>query len=158
MKPLPKDLQTPKKSLDDFCEVTKRVLGHLPDIVSERATARNYIILSSVMAGTSKFARPINNDLFIFDNQVFDNQYKKFLSIIKKLKGKKPITQEEYKNIDSVVYTIQQSMGVGMDFLTELEGVYFVDPPPITKGAPYNQHISPFSKFIAEDIWNLLSS
>ena len=295
MKPLPKDLQTPKKSLDDFFEVTKRVLGHLPDIVSERATARNYIILSSVMAGTSKFARPINNDLFIFDNQVFDNQYKKFLSIIKKIKGKKPITQEEYKNIDSVVYTIQQSMGVGMDFLcnpnssrkhvgnrfeelirlivtelgvkndkvvfkipypsehgeklyscetdiiisphnsvksgtksiddeeivislktsskdrmgkifldkllmqkfaqhsvkvvgiflndvqrkgtkqisytfvsglfmvytkflTELEGVYFIDPPPITKGAPYNQHISPFSKFIAEDIWNLLSS
>jgi hypothetical protein len=294
MKPLPKDLQTPKKSLDDFYEVTKRVLGHLPDIVSERATAKNYIILSSIMAGTSKLARPINKDLFIFNSHVFDNQYNEFLSIIKKIKGKKAITQEDYKNIDSVVYTIQQSMGVGMDFLcnpnssrkhvgnrfeelirlivtelgvkndkvvfkipypseygeklyscetdiiisphnsvksgtksideeeivislktsskdrmgkifldkllmqkfaehpvkvvgiflndvqrkdkekisytfvsglfmvytmflTKLEGVYFVDPPSITQKAPYNQHIAPFSKFLAEDIWKLLS-
>lgn len=294
MKPLPKDLQTPKKSLDDFFEVAKRVLGHLPDIVSERVTARNYIILSSVVAGTSKFARPINNKLFIFDSSAFDTQYKKFLSVISKIKNKKPIAKKEHETIDSVVYTIQQSMGVGMDFLcnpnssrkhvgnrfeelirlivtelgvkndnvvfkipypsehgeklyscetdiilsphgsvksgtksiddneiivslkttskdrmgkifldkllmqkfaghsvkvigiflndvqrketkqisytfvsglfmvytkflTELEGVYFIDPPPITKETPYNQHIFPFSKFVAEDIWKLLS-
>ena len=294
MKPLPKDLQTPKKSLDDFCEVTKRVLGHLPDIVSERVTARDYIILSSVVAGTSKYARPINNDLFIFDSSAFDTEYKKFLSVIGKIKAKKAIIKNEYKTIDSVVYTIQQAMGVGMDFLcnpnssrkhvgnrfeelirlivtelgvkndkvvfkipypseqgeklyscetdiilsphnsvksetisiddkevvvslkttskdrmgkifldkllmekfaghsvkvigiflndvqrketkqisytfvsglfmvytkflTELEGVYFIDPPPITKKTPYNQHISPFSKFVTEDIWELLS-
>ena len=42
-------------------------------------------------------------------------------------------------------------------FLTKLEGVYFIDPPPITKKTPYNQHISPFSKFVTEDIWELLS-
>jgi len=42
-------------------------------------------------------------------------------------------------------------------FLTELEGVYFIDPPPITKKTPYNRHISPFSKFVTEDIWKLLS-
>lgn len=294
MKPLPKDLQTPKKSLDDFYEVTKRVLGHLPDIVSERVTARDYIILSSVVAGTSKYARPINNNLFIFDSGAFETEYKKFLSIIGKIKAKKDVTKKEYKTIDSVVYTIQQAMGAGMDFLcnpnssrkhvgnrfeelirlivaelgvkndkvvfkipypseqgeklyscetdiilsphdsvksepksiddkevvvslkttskdrmgkifldkllmqrfaghsvkvigiflndvqrketkqisytfvsglfmvytkflTELEGVYFIDPPPITKKTPYNQHISSFSKFVAEDIWKLLS-
>jgi len=42
-------------------------------------------------------------------------------------------------------------------FLTRLEGVYFVDPPPITKDSPYNEHISPFSKFIADDMWELLA-
>ena len=42
-------------------------------------------------------------------------------------------------------------------FLTQLEGVYFIDPPPITQGNPYNQHIFPFSQFIAADIWKLLS-
>jgi len=294
MKPLPKDLQTPKKSLDDFCEVTKRVLGHLSDIVSEKVSARDYIILSSVVAGTSKYARPINNNLFIFDSSDFDTEYKKFLSVIEKIKAKKAIIKKEYKIIDSVVYTIQQAMGVGMDFLcnpnssrkhvgnrfeelirlivtklgvkndnvvfkipypseqgeklyscetdiilspydsvksetksiddkevvvslkttskdrmgkifldkllmqkfaehpvkvigiflndvqrketkkisytfvsglfmvytkflTELEGVYFIDPPPITKKTPYNQHVFPFSKFVAEDIWKLLS-
>jgi len=89
MKPLPKDLQTPKKSLNDFFEATKRVLGHLPDIVSERVTARDYIILSSVVAGTSKYARPINNNLFIFDSSAFDTEYKKFLSVLGKIKDKK---------------------------------------------------------------------
>lgn len=295
MKPLPKDLQTPKRSLDEFSEVTKRVLGHLPDIVSEKVTTRDYVILSSVMAGTSKFARPINNNLFIFDIQKFNSKYKDFLSAINKIKSKKTITKEEYNTIDSVVYTIQQSIGVGMDFLcnpnssrkhvgnrfeelirliitqlgvkndkvvfkipypsedgeklyscetdivlsphksvksgtksidreeivislktsskdrmgkifldkllmqkfaehhvkvvgiflndvqrketkqisytfvsglfmvytkflTQLEGVYFIDPPYVTEKAPYNQHISPFSKFLAEDIWKLLSS
>ena len=43
-------------------------------------------------------------------------------------------------------------------FLTRLEGVYFVDPPPITKESPYNQHIAPFSKFIVNDIWGQLST
>jgi hypothetical protein len=295
MKPLPQDLQTPKKNLDEFSSVTKRVLGYLPIIVSEKTEAREYIILSSVVAGTSKFARPVNRKLFIFDIHDFDGQYNKFLSAIAKIKNKKTITKEEYNIIDSVVYTMQQSIGVGMDFLcnpnssrkhvgnrfeeliriivtqlgvkndkvvlkipypsedgeklyscetdiilsphnsvksetkaidekeivislkttskdrmgkifldkllmqkfaehpvkvvgiflndvqrkdmkqtsytfvsglfmvytkflTRLEGVYFIDPPPITKQAPYNQHISSFSKFIAEDIWKLLSS
>lgn len=294
MKPLDKDLQSPKKSLDEFCAVTKRVLGHLPNIVSERATTRNYTILSSEIAGTTKYAHPINNNLFIFDSETFDNQYKKFLFIINNIKSKNLITKEEYNTIDSVVYTVQQSIGVGMDFLcnpnssrkhagnrfeelirlivtllgvkndkvvfkipypseegeklyscetdivlsphetiksesksidkeeivislktsskdrmgkifldkllmqkfaehpvkvvgiflndvqrketnqisftfvsglfmvytkflTQLEGVYFIDPPSITKEAPFNQHIFSFSKFIVEDIWKLLS-
>ena len=42
-------------------------------------------------------------------------------------------------------------------FLTKLEGVYFVDPPPITRKNPFNKHIAPFSKFIVVDIWKLLS-
>ncbi|MCI5209069.1 MAG: hypothetical protein D3910_09810 [Candidatus Electrothrix sp. ATG2] len=295
MKPLSKDLQTPKKSLEEFSGVTKRVLGHLPDIVSERSEARDYIILSSIVAGTLKFARPINEKLFIFEGDVFDVEYKKFLSIIRKIKTRASVTSEEHHIINSVVYTVQQAIGVGMDFLcnpnssrkhvgnrfeelirlvvtelgvkndnvvfkipypseqgekmyscetdiilsphdsvqsetkiiddkevivslkttskdrmgkifldkllmqkfaehpvkvigiflndvqrkqtdkvsytfvsglfmvytkflTELEGVYFVDPPPITKKTPYNQHIFPFSKFVTEDIWGLLSS
>lgn len=294
MKPLPEDLQTPKQSLDEFSSVTKRVLGYLPNVVSEKTAARDYLILSSLVAGTSKFARPINKELFIFDIEEFDNKYKKFLSVIDNIKSRKSIIREEYNLIDSVVYTIQQSIGVGMDFLcnpnsarkhvgnrfeelirlivtqlgvkndkivfkipypseggekfyscetdiivsphtsvksgtksidkdeiivslkttskdrmgkifldkllmrkfanhpvkvvgiflndvqrkdtektsytfvsglfmvytkflTQLEGVYFVDPPPITQKAPFSQHISSFSKFIVEDIWKLLS-
>jgi hypothetical protein len=119
MKPLPKDLQTPKKSLNEFSKVTQRVLAHLPDIVSERVTARDYAILSSEVAGTSKFARPINKRLFIFDSSAFDVEYKKFLSIIGKIEAKKTVTQKENDTIDSVVYTIQQAVGVGMDFLCD---------------------------------------
>ncbi|WPD22971.1 MAG: hypothetical protein SD837_00110 [Candidatus Electrothrix scaldis] len=294
MKPLSQDLQTPKKSLEEFSGVTKRVLGHLPDIVSERTVTRDYVILSSVVAGTSKFARPINEKLFILEADVFDEEYRKFLSVLREIKAGASVTSEEHRIINSVVYTIQQAIGVGMDFLcnpnssrkhvgnrfeelirlvvtelgiqndnvvfkipypseqgekmyscetdiilsphnsvqsetkfiddkeiivslkttskdrmgkifldkllmqkfaghpvkvigiflndvqrkqadkisytfvsglfmvytkflTELEGVYFVDPPPITKNSPYNQHIFPFSQFITEDIWKLLA-
>ncbi|MCI5147896.1 MAG: hypothetical protein D3916_00535, partial [Candidatus Electrothrix sp. MAN1_4] len=87
MKPLSKDLQTPKKSLEEFSNVTKRVLGHLPDIVSEKAVAKNYVILSSVVAGTSKFARPVNEKLFMFEPDVFDEEYRRFLSIIRNIKA-----------------------------------------------------------------------
>ncbi|MDL2122849.1 MAG: hypothetical protein LWX51_07140 [Deltaproteobacteria bacterium] len=61
MKSLPEDLQTPKQNLDEFADVTKRVLDYLPNIVSERIETRDYTILSSVVAGTTKFARPLNN-------------------------------------------------------------------------------------------------
>lgn len=43
-------------------------------------------------------------------------------------------------------------------FLCSLEGVYFLDPPPITEQAPYSQHIASFSKFILEDMETLLST
>lgn len=294
MKPLQEDLHTPKETLDEFSNVTKRVLSYLPNVVSEKAETRGYIIQSSVVAGTLKFARPINKELFIFDINDFDKKYNEFILIIKKIKKRKAITANGYTLIDSVVYTIQQSIGVGMDFLsnpnsarkhvgnrfeelirlivsqlginndkivfkipypsedgeklyscetdiivsphtsiksdtksinrdetivslkttskdrmgkifldkllmqkfakhpvkvigiflndvqrketekisytfvsglfmvytkflTQLEGVYFVDPPPITKKSPFNQHISPFSTFIVEDIWKLLT-
>jgi hypothetical protein len=57
MKSLQEDLQTPKQNLDEFADVTKRVLDYLPNIVSERVETRDYTILSSVVAGTTKFAR-----------------------------------------------------------------------------------------------------
>lgn len=294
MKSLPEDLQTPKQSLDEFSSVTKRVLGYLPSVVSEKTETKDYLILSSMVAGTSKFARPISKELFIFDIEDFDEKYNRFISVIGKIKSKKLITSEECVLIDSVIYTMQQSIGVGMDFLcnpnsarkhvgnrfeelirhiittigisndkvvfkipypsedgeklyscetdiivsphssiksdkkvvdkneivvslkttskdrmgkifldkllmqkfakhpvkvvgiflndvqrketkktsytfvsglfmvytqflTQLEGVYFVDPPPITKKPPFNKHISSFSKFIVTDIWKLLS-
>jgi hypothetical protein len=294
MKPLSEDLQTPKQSLAEFSDVTKRVLGYLPNVVSKKVETRDYIIISSVVAGTSKFARPINKELFVFNIDKFDEKYNQFLSVLEKINEKKPILDKEYNLIDAVVYTLQQSIGVGMDFLcnpnsarkhvgnrfeelirlivtqiglkndkivfkipypseaeeklyscetdiivsphgsiksdtksidkdeivvslkttskdrmgkifldkllmqrfaehpvkvvgiflndvqrkdtekisytfvsglfmvytkflTELEGVYFVDPPPITRKNPYNQHIAPFSKFLAKEIWKLLS-
>ncbi len=98
MKSLQEDLQTPKQNLDEFADVTKRVLDYLPNIVSERVETRDYTILSSVVAGTTKFAR----------------------------------------------------LGLKVFILLIL--------PPITKGSPYNKHISPFSKFIADDIGKLLAS
>lgn len=63
------------------------------------------------------------------------------------------------KNTDKISYTFVSGLFmVYTKFLTNLEGVYFVDQPPITKKYPFSQHIAPFSKFLAEDIWTILSS
>ena len=43
-------------------------------------------------------------------------------------------------------------------FLTPLQGVYYLDPPPNAKKAPYNSHIKQFSELITTDIYSLLSS
>ena len=95
MKSLQEDLQTPKQNLDEFADVTKRVLDYLPNIVSEKVEARDYTILSSVVAGTTKFARPINNNLFISKCEVFEKNYKLFLTALEKIKNREKITNKD---------------------------------------------------------------
>ncbi len=41
-------------------------------------------------------------------------------------------------------------------FLTALDGLYFIEPPPKTKESPYHDYIFPFSRFICKDIWDFL--
>jgi len=295
MKSLQEDLQTPKKSPHEFSSVTQRVLGYLPSIVSKKVTSNGYVILSSNVANDSKFARPIKKKLFICKSALFKARYKEFQAILIKVNERQSISKGDRLVIDSVMYTMQQSIGVGMDFLcnpnsarkhvgnrfeelirltisaigvtndrivfkipyasedreklyscetdliisphdkiesttkqidkkeivislktsskdrmgkifldkllmqkfakhpvkvvgiflndiqrkgeksvnytfvsglfmaytkflTKLEGVYFIDPPPVVRKEPYNQHISTFSEFISEDIWDLISS
>jgi hypothetical protein len=43
-------------------------------------------------------------------------------------------------------------------FLTELEGIYYLDPPPNALKKPYNKYMKPFSELVTEDIWSLLTS
>jgi hypothetical protein len=117
MKSLQEGLQTPQKSLDEFSTVTKRVLGHISNVVSKETETRGYIILSSIEAGTTKYARPINKELFVFGKDSFSQAYKEFLAVLDIIKKKKTIPPGAHHTIDSVVYTIQQSFGVGMDFL-----------------------------------------
>ncbi|MBC8258658.1 MAG: hypothetical protein H8E38_06575 [SAR324 cluster bacterium] len=119
MKSLIEDLQTPKHNLNDFFELTKRVLNYLPDVISETREVNGYLILTSSIAGTIKYARPINKQLFIFKNKDFEREFNKFGNILKTIKRKKfqnPI--HEYEIIDKIAYTIQQSVGIGLDFLS----------------------------------------
>ncbi len=80
------DLQISRSTLEEFKELTIRVLNYFPEIVSSKATIRNYIINASVVAGTKKFVRPINLDLFIFDEKTFNAEFETFSETLKKLK------------------------------------------------------------------------
>ena len=42
-------------------------------------------------------------------------------------------------------------------FLTELQGIYYLDPPPNANKTPYNKHMKPFSQLITEDISKILT-
>ena len=42
-------------------------------------------------------------------------------------------------------------------FLTELEGIYYLDMPPTAKKSPYSNYMKPFSELITYDITCLLT-
>lgn len=112
------DLQSPKKDLDSFANVTMRILDYLPNVVTGKNEYRGYSVLSSESAGTKKYIRPIKNSLFIYDSNIFTDGYKAFIIILEKLKrGSRNFNDKEIETINKVVYTIQQGIGVGLDLL-----------------------------------------
>lgn len=118
MIPLTEDLQKPKVSIQDFKEITQRILNYIPDILNVESEFGGYVICSSNIAGTIKSIRPFKQDLFIRQEKHFDKDFKKFESVIKDLKsGKRNFAQNDSHIIDSVVYTIQQAIGIGLDLM-----------------------------------------
>ena len=63
------------------------------------------------------------------------------------------------KEHDNISYTLVSGLFmVYSNFLTELEGVYYLDPPPNAKKEPYNKYMKSFSELITTDVWRLLTS
>ena len=115
---LNQDLQEKKKSLVEFEAITLRVLEYLPVVLSEFKEKSGYKIHSSQIAGTTKYLRPINQRLFIYSPEDFRSKFNDFRIVIEQLKIKKDDWADREKQlIDSVLYTIQQSIGAGFDLL-----------------------------------------
>ncbi len=116
---LKEDLTTTKLSINEFKELTDRVSTYRNDTVSGQfVDVRGYRIQFSQAAGTKKFLRPVNIKLFIWDKSKFDSKFNLFTQTLQELKaGKRDFDLEKKENIDKVVYTIQQSVGLGMDLL-----------------------------------------
>jgi len=116
MSSLAEDLQASKKTITEFADITVRVLNHLPNVVSNTLVKNDYKILTSVIAGTTKFIRPLNKNLFIENSQDFKLAFDKVLITLEKIKNKKTtFSKPEKALIDSTFYTIQQSIGAGLD-------------------------------------------
>jgi hypothetical protein len=63
------------------------------------------------------------------------------------------------KGQEKVGYTFVAGLFmVYTNFLTKLDGVFFVDPPPHANKEPYKVHIKRFSEFILVDVKELLNS
>src|SRR5690606_2864287 len=105
MIPLDKDLQTPKNSILEFKAITIRVLDYLPNVLSGHNEKNGYKIHSSLIAGTTKFIRPINQKLFIYKSSDFAVKFAEFETLLVKLKYPNNIwSNQEKDRIDSVLY------------------------------------------------------
>src|SRR6266542_2817293 len=117
---LSKDLQTKKNSLNEFIDLCIRTLNHLPNVISNVEEKGIYKLYSSNIAGTLKFVRPINKELFLESTGLFSQNIPRFLSIVNRLRKRQlQFSDEEKKFLDSFLYTIQQSIGVGLDLLVD---------------------------------------
>ena len=119
MIPLDKDLQQYKGNIDEFGEITRRVLQYLPNVIGSPEEKNDYLIYSSQIAGTVKFIRPINKTLFFSDLTDFDSNFALLREILIKIRKRVIITQNEKNIIDRTIYTIQQSIGAGLDLLVD---------------------------------------
>ena len=117
MLPLDKDLQKAKISITDFFEITNRVLDYFPNVINNTVEKGDYLISSSNIAGTIKFLRPINRKLFIQEKKVFNDYFQKLIIVFENIRNKKTVTEEDKIIIDRVIYTIQQSIGIGLDLM-----------------------------------------
>lgn len=117
MTPLDKDLQKEKRNISEFGEIARRVLSYLPNVLSSSVEKNGYIIYSSEIAGTTKYIRPINKELFVSNPDRFVSYYKELQNIFEKIKTKSKIIKSDKDVIDKTVYTIQQAIGAGLDLM-----------------------------------------
>lgn len=118
MLPLDKDLQKKKNDLSEFLTLSVRILDYLPNVISKKEIKNSYIIYSSSIAGSIKYLRPINSKLFIDDPKKLIDDFHEFTKVITRLKNRElEFDSNEKFLIDSVLYTISQSIGAGFDLL-----------------------------------------
>lgn len=118
MASLAEELQTQLSSLDQAIDLSMRVLGFIPNLISDYSDKRGYRIYSSQTGGTLKYVRPIRVSMFYFDPSEMLEASTEFKVILKKLSTNETFFSEQDKAIiDRVVYTIQQSLSAGMDLL-----------------------------------------
>lgn len=112
------DLQRKKLSLEEFYELSDRILHYIPNVLSGHKTKGNYRIYASNIAGITKYLRPINEELFVFDPKEFDAKFSEFKEIVARIKqGDRDFSDNEIRNIDQVTYTMQQSVGAALDLM-----------------------------------------
>lgn len=112
------DLQEKKSNLSEFVVLTRSILNYLPAVITNQKDKGDYRIYLNEQAGVRKFIRPINLNFFIHNSNDFEIKFNDFVVIIMRIKnGERIFTDEELLIIDQTLYTIQQSIGAGLDLL-----------------------------------------
>jgi hypothetical protein len=120
MTTLTEDLQSIKTNLQEFHDLTVRITVYRNDTVSNKyVDHRGYRIQYSISGDTKKYLRPVKIYLFIWDVDEFRNKFLEFKQLLIRLReGERVFKEQAHNIIDSVVYTMQQSIGLGLDLLS----------------------------------------
>ncbi len=112
------DLKEKKNDLSEFIVLTKSILNYLPAVLTSYKDKGDYRIYLNEQAGVRKFIRPINTKFFLSNSDTFETKYSLFSALLERIKdGERNFTNEELLTIDQTLYTIQQSIGAGLDLL-----------------------------------------
>lgn len=112
------DLQKKINSLEEFRDITCRVLTYIPEVTSKVSKDRGFLIIQSYMGNSTKFSRPYNEDLYINQPAQFITEFTDMINLLKTVNQEnQSYSENEYKNVDRVTYTIQQSIGIALDLL-----------------------------------------
>ncbi len=112
------DLQEKKFDLSEFVVLTKSILNYLPAVLTSHKDKGDYRIYLNEQAGVRKFIRPININFFLMNQETFDTKYILFSALLERIKnGERDFLEDELLTIDQTLYTIQQSIGAGLDLL-----------------------------------------
>ncbi len=115
---LDQDISLKKNNLEDFKDVTLRILNYIPNVLTGQKVKGDYKLHFASQTGQVKWLRPINQILFIYDPDIFLEDYNKFINLFVKLKQKdSEFSEAELFLIDSVLYTIQQAIGCCFDLM-----------------------------------------
>lgn len=113
---LGEELQQKKGNLDEFRGLTEKILTYLPAVITSYNEKGHYRININEQSGTRKFVRPINMDLFQPDVAAFNREFDLLMQILKSVRdGQRDLSGQNLLIIDKILYTIQQSIGAGLD-------------------------------------------
>lgn len=116
---LDQDLQLKKGDLREFGALCTRILGYLPNVLQDYKEKHSYRIYRSQIAGVTKYLRPINYKLFLDHPEDFQLRFEEMLKVLQIIKeGGVPDLFGQHL-ADQVLYTIQQSVGAGLDLLVK---------------------------------------
>lgn len=116
--PLVDDIQTHIRDLDSFHDLTVRVLNYIPEVATVLFRNRGYTVLSTKTGSSERIARPYNETLFISDPTEFSSLFRDFRVALERRSRQVPIDIGNAAHaVDRCTYTIQQSLGIGLDLL-----------------------------------------
>ena len=105
MQPLAKALQEKKSEFKEFEIIARRVLNYIPNVLSGYKEKNGYRIYTSEIAGTTKFIRPINFNIFSLDPNEFDKNLKTLNGTIEKIKTVIQISLPRRKKTSITLFT-----------------------------------------------------